>query len=162
MGAYVQLVAEDMSTTVPSRRLRLGGVDIATTISGVSLRAIAELAETTAGKAQGLAYRHHLYPAGYTHRGEPLGHPIGGDARLASAGLLVDRGPAFAMLALHYGRALPGAQRFVPGARLSGADIELAYAARDDLKLGVSAHRWRAGTAGTEHWAQVWAQYSWP
>ncbi len=161
-GTYVQLGAEDKASIVPSRRMQLFGADAATTIGAMSLRAIVEYADTTAGKTTGISYRHPLYPAGYTHRGRLLGHPVGGDVRLVSAGSLIERGPLFATLALHYGRAQDNAQRFTAGDRLHGADIALTWAAREHLKLGVSAQHWRAGASGTERWAQVWAQYRWP
>ena len=162
LGAYVQLIGEDNTGSgVPSRRMQLLGIDAGTVLGALSLRAIVEFADTTAGKAPGVAYRHPLYPAGYTHRGQLLGHQVGGDARLASAGLLLDRGPAFAMLALHRGRAQTASQRFVAGDALAGADVSLMFDAHERLRLGVSAHRWRAGS-NTARWAQAWAQYSWP
>jgi type IV secretory pathway TrbD component len=163
LGAYGQIVAEDKATTVPSRRLWLLGADGATTLGdGSSLRGIVEATETTAGKASGVAYRHHIYLTGYKQRGEVLGHPVGGDVRLASAGVLLDRGRLFAMAAVHVGRALKGAQLFTEGDRLIGMDAGLTLAARDDLSLGLSLHRWRASSTGSETWAQVWAEVRWP
>ena len=161
LGVYGQVIGEDFSGVVPSRRMWMVGVDGAAEFGPLSLRGIVELADTTAGKARGLAYRHHIYKAGYTHRGQPLGHPIGGDARLASAGLLLERGSGVAMLAVSKGRALVGAQRFVAGDALRGADAALSYDVTDRATLGVSAHYWSAGDS-RERWALAWAQYRWP
>jgi type IV secretory pathway TrbD component len=63
---------------------------------------------------------------------------------------------------VHVGRALKGAQLFTEGDRLIGMDAGLTLAARDDLSLGLSLHRWRASSTGSETWAQVWAQVRWP
>lgn len=162
LGAYLQLGAEDKASIVPSRRMTLFGADAATTIGATSLRAIVEYADTTAGKTTGLSYRHPLYPAGYTHRGRLLGHPVGGDVRLLSVGSLLERGALFAVLALHAGRAHDGAQRYPAGDDVRGADIALTWAARERLTLGVSAQRWRAAASGIDSRAQAWARYSWP
>jgi hypothetical protein len=160
LGFYLQIIAEDFTGVVQSRRMWMVGADGTAGLGDVSARAIVELADTTAGKADGLAYRHHIYKAGYTHRGAPLGHPIAGDARLATGALLLERGPAFALLALHYGRAVEGAQRFVPHDELRGADLALTFAASEHATLGVSGSYWRAGS-NSDRWATVWARYSW-
>ena len=161
LGLYTQVIGEDFSGVVPSRRLWMVGIDGAAAYGALSARLVIELADTTAGKADGLAYRHHIYKDGYTHRGRPLGHPIGGDARLASAALLLERGPVFGMLALHGGYAAEGAQLFPPDDELRGADLMLTLAASGRATLGASAHYWRTGGAASERWATVWARYSW-
>ena len=51
------------------------------------MRFFVERANTTMSGAFGKpllggAYRHHIYTDGYTHQGQPLGHPAGGDVRL--------------------------------------------------------------------------------
>lgn len=160
LGVYLQLTAEDKGKYVPTRRMPLVGADAGVRLGALSLRAIAEFVQTQAGSAHGLAYTHHIYQGGYTNRNEPLGHPIGGDSRLASLGLLLDDGRFSGLLALHHGRALPESQRFVAGDTLEGGDAALRIALRRDLRVGLSLHAWRAG-AETRHWGQVFAEYTW-
>lgn len=160
LGAYLQLTAEDKGKYVPTRRMPLVGADAALRWGALSLRGIAEFVQTQAGSAHGLAYTHHIYQGGYTDRNQPLGHPIGGDSRLASLGLLVDDGRLSGLLALHHGRALPDSQRFIAGDTLEGGDAALRFALRRDLRLGVSLHAWRAG-AQTRHWGQLFAEVAW-
>jgi hypothetical protein len=160
-GVYLQMIGEDFTGTVPSRQLRLLGTDLGWTWGSLQLRGILEATRTSAGKTPGLAYRHHLYPVGYTDRGQLLGHPVGGDARLASLGLIAERGPAFALLALHGGTALAGSQRFTPGDRLRGADLALSIAPQPRLNLGFALHYWSAG-AESDRWAQFTVRYTWP
>lgn len=166
-GVYAQVVGEDEARLAPSLKMMLAGFDVGAAVRGsASWRAILEWVNTTAGAistrvAPGAAYRHPLFAQGYTHRGRMLAHVLGGDARLASAGLLADRGPVAVIVALHRGRALDGSQRFVAGDLLRGTDLALTVALDRHAQYGLAAQRWRAG-ARIEHRAALWAQYSWP
>jgi len=166
-GLYAQIVGEDEAHLFPSLKMLLAGADVGGAVSGgASWRAMFEWADTTAGAissrvAPGAAYRHPLFAQGYTHRGRMLAHALGGDARLATFGLIADRGPAAAIVALHRGRALDASQRFTPGVLLRGVDLAFAVALDRRAQYGLAAQRWRAG-ASVEHRGALWAQYSWP
>lgn len=132
VSVYAQAVGEDEAGRMPSTWFGLGGIDATLSAGGVLWRPFLELADTLAGRMTGdprpaVAYRHHLYRQGYTHAGRPLGHPAGGDVRLASLGLIADGGPRRGMLILHAGRAGAAAQRFPSHARLTGFDLAASF-----------------------------------
>ena len=136
-----QAIGEDEAGHLPSVYLASGGGEIATTLAdGTALRLFGELADTMAGRLfstakPGAAYRHPLYPAGYVQRNEPLAHPVGPDARLASAGLALQRG-AVRMIAMGH--------RGSEGRR--GLGGELRIAADSGLALALAASEWRDAT----------------
>ena len=117
---------------------------------------------TPSASAQfGAAYRHHIYTAGYTQLGDPLGHPLWGDARLTSVGVYVDRGAVTGALMLHRGSAYPTAQRW-PGRRpISGANAEVAWQVTPDARLGFALMYWR-DPLETRTRAQLWWQFALP
>ena len=138
VSVYGQAIGEDEAGMLPSRYLGSAGVDIAGPLeAGASLRAFAELANTVAGGAfgrpsLGAAYRHPMYPAGYTQRGSPLGHPAGGDVRVGSAGALVEGNGSAALLMVHHGSVAAPTAQFPTTGRISGlsADCIAETAAR--------------------------------
>jgi hypothetical protein len=136
-----QAIGEDEAGHLPSLYLASGGGEIATTLAdGTALRLIGELADTMAGRAfgdakPGVAWRHPLYPAGYTQRNGPLAHPVGPDVRLASAGFALQRGPV---------RVLAMAHRGSEGRRGLGGELRLA--SDRGLALGLAASHWRDAT----------------
>ena len=90
---YAQAIGEDEAGHSPSHYLGLLGVDTTFAVGAATVRLFVERANTTMHGAFGApllggAYRHHIYLDGYTHQGEPLGHPAGatsGWARSASS-----------------------------------------------------------------------------
>lgn len=162
---YLQGVGEDEAGFFPSQWSALVGTELAMRSAGGSWRAFVEFADTIAGDvsgeaASGVTYRHHIYQQGYTQRGLPLGHPVGGDARLGSLGGLVERGPWALKASVHAGRAAQAAQRFAPGAALRGLEMAASAAAGERSRVGVSAWHWRAG-ADRSNALQAWWQTSW-
>ncbi len=144
VSVYAQAVGEDEAGLMPSTWFGLGGIDATLSAGGALWRPFLELADTLAGRMTGdprpaVAYHHHVYRQGYTHAGRLLGHPAGGDVRLASLGLIADDGPRRGMLMLHAGRAGAAAQCFPSHARLTGLDLAASF----DLPGG----RARAGAA---------------
>lgn len=133
-----QAIGEDEAGHLPSVYLASGGGELATTMAdGTALRLFGELADTMAGRAfsaakPGAAYRHPLYPAGYTQRNDPLAHPAGGDVRLASAGLALQRGPLRMTAMAHRGDA-----------RRRGLGGELRMASDRGVAIGLAASEWR-------------------
>jgi hypothetical protein len=107
----------------------------------MTLRLFVEHANTTLNGTFGTpilasAYRHHIYVAGYTQRGEPLGHPIGGDARLTSIGAIVDGGAWSGTVMLPPGDAYPSATRHPGGGSLSGGNAALNWQIDPASRLG--------------------------
>ena len=109
----------------------------------------------------GSAYRHHIYTDGYTQLGDPLGHPLWGDALLTSVGAYVDRGSVTGALMLHWGSAYPTAQRWPGGGRISGANAEVAWQLRSDARVGLALMYWR-DPFETRIRAQLWGQLALP
>jgi Capsule assembly protein Wzi len=163
---YGQIVGEDEANKLPSGNLALTGVDMRWRLgSGGRVRAFVEWTDTLAGTLgdhprPGASYRHHIYRQGYTHDGVMLGHPAGGDVELTSAGLLLDRGALAATVVAAHGRALPSAQRFLPGRlEMVNASAQWTIGQGHSTGLGVWWLRsagWRGGSA------QWWWQYAWP
>lgn len=163
---YGQIVGEDEAGKLPSRNFALSGFDARWRLEhGGFLRIFLEWTNTLAGSfvndpRPGVTYRHPRYAQGYTHDGVLLGHPIGGDAELTSAGFLFERGPLATTLVAGRGRAMPTAQRFMPGR------LEIVNAAAR-LRVGGHGHLgagawWTRSAAGRDRAAQIWWQYGWP
>jgi len=166
VSVYGQAIGEDEANHQPSHFLASMGVDLALPIEGAAARFFVERANTTAndafGAAQfGSAYRHHIYTAGYTQLGDPLGHPIAGDARLTSAGVYVDGGAWAGVVMLHRGSAYATAQRWPGGGKLSGANAEGSWQLARDSRLGVSLSYWK-DPLQTQTRAQLWWQLALP
>jgi hypothetical protein len=162
---YGQLVGEDEAGHLPSRNLILVGADARLHMSTGPLRLFAEWTDLLAGRVSGdprygVTYRHRVYRAGYTHEGRLLGHPAGGDVRLASAGLLLERGTAAAMLVASAGRAESSAQRLAPGA-VSGIDASVQARLGAGLRVGAVLSAWRDPRERRAA-AQLWCELSWP
>jgi len=91
---YTQWIGEDEAGGLPSKYIGQAGLEFwgASPLGGYRLRA--EYTDTAASFNTGtsefnLAYRHHLYPQGYTYRGRIIGHSLDNDSQLFSvAGLL--------------------------------------------------------------------------
>lgn len=170
-AVYGQAIGEDEAGELPYKFLLLAGGEIGGRFSGATLpalkgaswRVFAEWADTGMQHAYGThqpgAYRHHVYKQGYVHHKQVLGHQIGGDAELVSVGGLVDDGKTSAMLVLHAGRALSGAQKFRPGDKLRAVSVGLqtpAGFARGGLTLNVVQYDSRR-----DHHAQAWMAWDW-
>ena len=166
VSVYGQAIGEDEANHQPSHFLASMGVDLALPIEGAAVRLFVERANTTAndafGAAQfGSAYRHHIYTAGYTQLGDPLGHPIAGDARLTSAGVYLDGGAWAGVVMLHRGSAYATAQRWPGGGKLAGANAEASWQVAPDSRLGVSLTYWK-DPLQTQARAQLWWQLALP
>jgi Capsule assembly protein Wzi len=166
LALYVQGIGEDEAGLMPSKYVALAGVDIAWRAGAVQARAYVEWADLVAGvfsgqRYPGTTYRHHIYQQGYSHAGRPLGHPLGGDARLASLGLIADAGRWSGILAVHRGSTAAQAQLAAAGSRISGLDAALAWDLGAGARASLAVWSWRIGTAQRETSAQVAWRLTW-
>ena len=157
---YGQAIGEDEAGHWPSHYLGLIGVDTAFAVGAATVRVFAERADTSmsgtfGNAALGGAYRHHIYLDGYTHQGEPLGHPAGGDVRLSSLGVFVDAGTWSGTLMVHRGDAYATAQLYPGGGRLAGVNGEATWQVDASSRLGVAVAYWR-DPLGERTRAQLW------
>jgi hypothetical protein len=151
LSIYGQAIGEDEAGGLPSHYL-------------ATVRLFVEHANTTMSGAFGTpilggAYRHGIYVDGYTQRGEPLGHPAGGDVRLTSIGAIVDAGAWSGTLMLHDGDAYPSATLYPGGGKLSGGNAALAWQIDPASRVGIEVAHWR-DPGGTSTRAQLWWRYS--
>jgi len=164
LSIYGQGIGEDEAGGLPSHYLASIGVDAAFAVDAATVRVFVEHADTTLNGAFGTpilgsAYRHDIYVDGYTQRGQPLGHPVGGDVRLTSIGALVDAGAWSATLMLHDGHAYPTATLYPGGGKVYGGDAALAWQIDLASRVGVELAHWR-DPGGTSTRAQLWWRYS--
>jgi hypothetical protein len=159
IALYGQVVGEDEAGYLPSKNMKLAGLEWSAQRGRADWRLFVEHANVVAGGELGVAYRHHIYRQGYTQDGLPLGHPAGGDTKLTSVGALLDMGSLSGELVVYSGRAEPTAQRLVAG-NLQGVNAALAWRARSDQTLGLSLWSGRDG-GGRDSAAQLWWQYAW-
>lgn len=159
IALYGQVVGEDEAGYLPSKNMKLAGLEWATRLGRADLRLFVERANSVAGGELGVAYRHHIYRQGYTQEGRPLGHPTGGDTRLTSVGAVLDMGSLSGELVAYDGRAEPTAQRLTAGS-ISGVNAALAWRARSDQTVGLNLWSGRDG-GGRDSAAQLWWQYAW-
>lgn len=164
---YAQAVGEDEAGGLPSQLTAQIGTEWATRWQGTGVRLFAEASDLIAGDLfgrggprPGSTYRHHIYRQGYTNRGLPLGHPIGGDVKLASIGALADHGSFSMLVSAHHGRASATAQRFAPNVGLSGLNAAASFPVEGVGRVGLSLWLWRAGDDRSTA-LQAWWQTSW-
>lgn len=161
---YGQVIGEDEAGKMPTRNMVLIGADTRWAEGGRSMRLFVEGADVLAGRISRdprptAAYRHPVYPQGYTQDGKPIGHPVGGDLKLGSVGGIYRVGPASMMAVVSIGRAEPTAQRFTAG-RVFGADAALQFEADTTSKLH-AGFTWWSDNAGRRRAARVGWQLGW-
>lgn len=166
LALYVQGIGEDEAGLMPSKYVALAGADIDWRAGAVQARAYVEWVDLVAGvfsgqRYPGTTYRHHIYQQGYSHAGRPLGHPLGGDTRLASLGLMADAGRWSGVLAVHRGSAAAQAQVAAAGSRISGLDAALAWDFGSGTRASLSLWSWRIGAARRETSAQAAWRLAW-
>jgi Capsule assembly protein Wzi len=164
LSIYGQVVGEDEAGLLPSRNMLLIGADTQLPTSQGSLRLFLEWADTIAGDVSGdprpgVSYRHHVYRQGYTQEGVAIGHPLGGDVRIGSAGAVVERGAIGAMLAVSAGTAEPTAQLFAAGEVLGVNAAAHADIDRNN-RVGAGLWWWRDND-GQQTSTQLWWRYGW-
>ena len=164
VSIYGQAIGEDEAGGLPSHYLGSIGADASFPVNATTVRLFVEHANTTLNGTFGTpilgsAYRHHIYLAGYTQRGEPLGHPAGGDVRLTSIGAIVDGGAWNGTLMLHHGDAYPTATLYPGGGSLNGGNAALNWQIDAASRIGLELAHWR-DPGGTWTRAQLWWRYA--
>ncbi len=138
---YGQFIGEDEAGGLPAKFLGQVGAESWASTPWGALRGHVEYADTSCNFTRsepilGCAYRHHLYPQGYTFRGQSIGHSMGGDGRMYSVGVMLvrPRGDTLNVLMrkadLNRGGAAPN--------RLKNVEVQYNRAfARGELRLGL-------------------------
>lgn len=161
---YGQVTGEDEAGHLPSRNMVLIGADTQVPISQGSLRLLLEWTNTIAGDISGdprpgASYRHHIYRQGYTQDGVLLGHPVGGDVRIGSAGAVFERAGVAAMLTVSAGTAERTAQLFAEG-QVLGVNAAAHTDIDQNNRVGAGLWWWRDND-GSRTSAQLWWRYGW-
>lgn len=87
LSLYGQYVGEDEAGMLPSKKMYLLGMDYSSTYRNLPYQLYAEWADTRSnGNVNGISYNHYIYHDGYYQHGAPLGHAMGGDGEMYSAG----------------------------------------------------------------------------
>ena len=87
VSLYGQYVGEDEAGLMPSKKMYLAGAGYSSSLKDMPYQLYAEWADTrTNGDARGISYNHSIYKDGYYQHGFPLGHAMGGDGQMISAG----------------------------------------------------------------------------
>lgn len=87
ISLYGQYVGEDEAGLLPSKKMYLAGADYSSSLNNMPYQLYAEWADTrTNGDARGISYNHSIYKDGYYQHGFSLGHAMGGDGQMVSAG----------------------------------------------------------------------------
>ncbi|RKG55810.1 capsule assembly Wzi family protein [Acinetobacter cumulans] len=87
ISLYGQYVGEDEAGLLPSKKMYLAGADYSSSMKDMPYQLYVEWADTrTNGDARGISYNHSIYKSGYYQHGFPLGHAMGGDGQMVSAG----------------------------------------------------------------------------
>jgi len=160
---YLQIVGEDEAGHLPSRNMLLVGADARVPTASGQLRFFAEFADLLAGRISDdarplAAYRHSVYAQGYTQEGFSLGHAVGGDSRLASAGWLYRTDTWQAIVVASAGSAEPTAQFFSRG-RILGLNASLQARLDPLTEVGLNAAWWN-DRAWRRQTLQVWVRTS--
>lgn len=158
---YLQVVGEDEAGHLPSRNMLLIGADTRVPTARGQLRFFAEFADLLCGRIADdprpmAAYRHSVFAQGYTQEGFSLGHAVGGDSRLASAGWLYRTDGWQAMFIASVGDAEPSAQ-FLARGRILGLNASLQTRLDSMTQLGVNAGWW-SDRARRRQALQIWVR----
>lgn len=87
MSVYGQYAGEDEAGGLPAKKFYLAGIDFSSAYNNMPYQLYAEWADTrTNGDARGITYNHSIYTDGYYQHGFSLGHGMGGDGQMGSAG----------------------------------------------------------------------------
>lgn len=157
MALYAQMIGEDEAGGLPSKFLGLGGAELWGSSRIGSHRVHVEYADTACNFSRSdpefdCAYRHPLYPDGYTHRRRAIGHALDGDGRMYAAGLGLVRpsGEAWNLLLrrveLNRAGAVPDLLHTVSRVPEELENVEVQYNhafARGELRLGAGYDRFR-------------------
>ncbi|MFO1509898.1 MAG: capsule assembly Wzi family protein [Steroidobacteraceae bacterium] len=141
LAFYGQFIGEDEAGGLPAKFLGQLGAESWVSTPWGGVRGHVEFADTSCNFTRsnpmfGCAYRHHLYPQGYTYRGQSIGHALGGDGRMYSLGALLVR-PAGDTVSVLLRKADLARGTPTPN-RLRGVEVEYNRPfARGELRLGL-------------------------
>lgn len=97
---YLELAGEDEAGGAPTQKFSTFGytgfLAKAPQNHQKSWHYLIEFSDTTAGSfgekdIQNITYKHHIYKTGYTHHGQVIGSPLGGDTQGITLGLWLDQ-----------------------------------------------------------------------
>jgi hypothetical protein len=157
---YGQAIGEDENGYLPSAYILQAGVELRWSVPGALLLGFAEWNDLMAGHAYGgsrppgITYTSYTYPRGYTHDRMPLGHPAGGDVKLASVGLLAHAAAWRMAAVISHGDARPSSTRFAAGP-IDGLNASLEWEFATLRQAGAGLWWWR-DTATVQRALQLW------
>ncbi len=156
---YGQMIGEDEAGGLPAKFMGLFGLETwaATPFGGLRVRA--EYADTACNFSResplyDCAYRHAIYPQGYTYRGRVIGHTMDNDSRMYSLGALLNRpgGDTVSLTLRQTELNRDGGRHAISEVPADSDDVELRYSrpigiGRASLGLGYERG---GGTADTD------------
>jgi hypothetical protein len=157
---YGQAIGEDENGYLPSAYILQAGVELRWAVDGAALLGFAEWNDLIAGDAYGggrppgITYTSAAYLRGYTHDRMPLGHPAGGDVKLASVGLMAQSASLRMAAVVSQGDALASSTRFAAGP-IEGLNASLQWEISKSQQAGAGLWWWR-DTAAVQRALQLW------
>lgn len=158
VAVYGQLIGEDETDHLPSKFMRQLGAEYADNQGAIPWRMFFEVSETKAGKLVGAGYRNSIYQQGFTNRSQSLAHPMGGDARLYSLGVVASRANSAVVAVVHTGDTLQGSQFYTANGSVSGAQLGVMIRNKN-VDSGVNLSYFKAPGVKEEH-AQVFVRWN--
>lgn len=147
VSLYGQFAGEDEAGGLPSKKFYLAGVDFSSAYNNMPYQLYAELADTrTNGESRGITYNHHIYTDGYYQHGFSLGHAMGGDGQMISAGgsIRIDplnrlNGRALFAKVSESNRAALNNAAFPVQDEIKALDLTWTHQLRSDIPLKINA-----------------------
>ena len=158
LAIYGQIIGEDETNHLPSKFMRQIGAEYGVNQGSIPWRAFFEFSETKAGKLVGSGYKNSIYRQGFTNRSFSLAHPMGGDVKLYSAGIIASRANSAVVAAFHSGDTLRGSQFYTANGSINGAQLGLMIRNKN-VDSGINLSHFKAPGVKEEH-AQVFVRWN--
>jgi Capsule assembly protein Wzi len=167
---YTQWIGEDEAGGFPSKFIGQFGLEYWGSSPWGGFRLRAEYADTacifTSATPQfGCAYRHNIYPQGYTYKGRIVGHTMDNDSRMVSAAGLLTRsnGDVLSLTVRRFELNRDGYDHAISDVPLDIDNVELRYsrvlgAGKIGVGIGFNEPAVPGDAASSVHAFAVWQQ----